>query len=257
MSSEATSCPSTGSLPRKITDSILWTGRCLLFEYKGGPIHSHLSAFVVLGSEKTMLIDTGLVAEFPNLLKDVETFLDGRPLDYLFPTHCELPHCGAIEHWIDRYPDCEVVGNVRDFDLYYPRIANRLNVKKAGDSIDLGNRRIVFVPAVWQDLPSLWAFDTKDRVLFVSDGFAFLHKHEDGQCDLFTGEHPAPDVESIKFFNQLALQWTRYFDAELTFNDIDQMLGQLQPRMIAPAHGGVINMPEELLPLIKEGMRIA
>ena len=58
----------------------------------------------------------------------------------------------------------------------------------------------------------------------------------------------------VQFFNERALHWTRYTDANLTFADIDEMLQRLEPRLIAPAHGGVVDTVEETSPLLKAGM---
>ena len=92
------------------------------------------------------------------------------------------------------------------------------------------------------------------RVLFVSDGFAYLHYHKAGHCDFMTSEHAPPDVGLIQFFNERALRWTRYTDTRTTFADIDELLRRLNPLMIAAAHGGVIDTAEAMVPLLKDGM---
>jgi len=58
----------------------------------------------------------------------------------------------------------------------------------------------------------------------------------------------------MRTINELALQWTRYTDASTTFDELDELLGLLQPRIIAPAHGAVIDQPEFMLPAIKAAM---
>jgi hypothetical protein len=96
-------------------------------------------------------------------------------------------------------------------------------------------------------------------VLFVSDGYAYLHVpfHLRGQCDLMTSEQTLPDLEMIRFFNQRALKWTQYRDASVTFASIDRILSELKPRLIAPAHSGIVDAGhEDLLGLIKRGMRV-
>ncbi len=244
----------TGELPRTVTPNLFWTGGCLSIEYQGELAHGHFSTYVVLGSEKSMLVDTGHAVHWQKSAKDVETFLNGRPLDYVFLTHGEFPHAGMVAHWLKKYPNAIAIGNVPEHPLYYPHLADRIRMIKAGDQINLGDRNMVFIPAVWKDLPTLWAFDDKDRVLFVSDGFAFLHYHKAGQCDYLTSETPPPELPLVQFFNERALRWTRYTDAKLTFADVDEVLQRLKPRLIAPAHGGVIDTVEETSPLLKAGM---
>lgn len=249
--------PSTGHFPRRLSPTLLWTGGCLDISYHGRTVHSHVCAYVVRGTKKSIMIDTGNAADWPRIERDVEEFLKGHPLDYVFPTHGELPHCGLIQAWLRKYPNAVAVGEMRDFKLYYPEYADRMRSIAAGDAIDLGDRRIVFVPPVWRDLKdTLWAFDTLDRTLFVSDAFAYLHYHEDGRCDHLTSEQPLPDVAMIQFFNERAMYWTRHTDAWLSYDDLDEMIRELDPRLIATAHGGVVDAREAMLPLVKEGMDV-
>ena len=249
--------PPTGRFPRRLSETLLWTGGCLDVLYGDKVVHSHLCAYLVLGSEKTMLVDTGNAQDWPRIARDVADFLDGRPLDYVFPTHGELPHCGLLSEWLDTYPGALAVGALRDFPLYYPAHASRMRMVAAGDAIDLGDRRIVFVPPVWRDLcDTLWAFDTTERTLFVSDAFAYLHHHESGRCDYLVSEQPLPDVDMIRYFNERAMYWTRHTDPEPSFADIDTMLRALDPVLIATAHGGVVDVRDAMLPLTKQGMSV-
>lgn len=183
--------------------------------------------------------------------------MEGRPLDYVFPTHGELPHCGLTQSWMRKYPEALAVGAMRDFKLSHPEFSHRMRDVAAGDAIDLGDRRIVFVPPVWRDLKdTLWAFDTLERTLFVSDAFAYLHYHEEGCCDYLPSEQALPDVAMIQFFNERAMYWTRHTDAWFTYDDIDAMLRELDPRLIATAHGGRVDARDAMLPLVKGGMDV-
>ncbi len=245
----------TGALPRLIRPNILWSGGCVDSTYANAQAHGHFSMYVVRGSEKSIIIDSGHPMHWGEIERDIEMFLEGRPLDYVFPTHSEFPHAGLLPQWLAKYPDLKVVGNVQDFALYYPEAIDRFWSFAPGDSLDLGDRKLVFVPAIWRDLPdTLWAFDTLDRVLFVADGFAYLHPHAPGQCDFFMSENPAPDIGMIQYFNERALQWTRYTDARVTFDDMDKLLSELKPALIAGAHGNLVDNLDEFMPLFKRGM---
>lgn len=246
----------SGRLPRWVSPALMWTGGCVDLNYQGEDVHSHFSAYLIRGRDKSMMIDTGHPAHWSSIERDVEEFLEGRPLDYVFVSHGEFPHAGLLQHWLRKYPNAVAVGEVRDYDLYYPEYADRLIFARVGDQVDLGDRTVVFVPAVWRDLPTLWAFDRRDRVLFVSDAFAYLHFHKIGQCDLKTSEHEPPNVSMIRYFNERALVWTRYSDVRRTFAEIDALLTALDPLLIAGAHGGVIDTKEQMIALVKEGMTV-
>lgn len=236
---------STGGLPRRLSESLLWTGRCIDFEYQGKPIHSHLNAFVMKGSRRSIIIDTGSPVHWPDVSRDTLDFLGGRPLDYVFPTHPEFPHGGALPHWMEMFPEALAVGDLRDQALYYPDLKHRFVSAEIGDCLDLGDRELLFVKALWRDLPTtLWAFDTRDRILFVSDAFAFLHHHEHGMCDRLASEQPPIDVGLMQFFNERALFWTRFTEVSRSFPEFDRMMAELQPRIIAPGHGNVVDRSE-------------
>lgn len=246
--------PRTGRFPRLIAPGVLWTGGAV--QSSGGPeLHTHFNTFIVRGSGKTAIVDTGHAVNSAQVGADLTDFLDGRPLDYIFVTHGEFPHMGLLTQWLDRYPDAVAVGTVCDLRLSFPDYADRLVEMNAGEALDLGDRHLLLVPAVWRDLrDTLWAFDTRERILFASDGFAHLHPHEPNQCDALTSELPLPQMKMIQHFNQRALHWTGFIDAHETYPAIDELLRVLRPRIIAEAHGNVIDTTDAMLPLFKEGM---
>ncbi len=245
------------ALPRMISDDVMWTGGCMALELRGELVHSHFGIYAIRGSQKTLLVDAGHPIHAAEIEAALDSFLDGRPLDYIFPTHAEFPHFGLLPKWLRKFPGATVVGDVRDFPLYYPEEAHRFRSMTIGEAVDLGGRQLVFVPAIWCDLKdTLWGFDTKDRILFVADGFSLTHHHTPGHCGLKASELPTPAIETMQVLNELALQWTRYTDSTMTFRQLDTLFEILQPRLIAPAHGSVVDRPEIMLPLIKRGMEV-
>lgn len=246
----------TGQLPRLIRADLLWTGGCVDFPFEGRSVHSHMSTYCLKGSERTILIDTGCPIHANRVVRDVEQFLGGRALDYMFLTHSEFPHDGLATFWLERYPKLRAVGDVRDYRLFFPELTDRMIKARPGDWVDLGDRAFVFVPAIWRDLKNtLWGYETRERTLFVSDGFSYLHRHEEGECDLLVSESGTPKVELIRTFNEATMDWINHIGSEATFDQIDSLLAILKPSLIASAHGAVIDEPGVILPLIKAGMQ--
>jgi flavorubredoxin len=247
----------TGHLPRQLYDNMLWTGRSTQFNYNGKIVYTHLSVYLLIGKDATMLVDSGHPIHWKEVRKDVEEFLDGRPLDYLFLTHPEFPHAGLIENWLRLYPNAVACGPLADLRFYYPNLAHRIRPMEAGDVIDLGDMTFRAVPAIWRDLKaSLWGFEETTRTLFVSDAFAYMHYHDIAEEDFMTSERPTPDLHMMQFINERALYWTKYADAQSTFGDIDKLLGILKPKLIAPAHGSVVDTIDATVPVVKNGMRV-
>lgn len=243
-------------MPREVAPGLVWTGGCLQFDYEGEPIHSHMCSYLIVGSDRSLLVDTGHPAHAAAVQDTLESALGDRPLDYVFPTHSEMPHAGNLPRWLAKYPGLRVVGDVRDYHLFYPEFEGRFDQYAIGDRIDLGDREFIFLEAIWRDLPStLWGYDTSSESLFVADGFAYTHHHVSGQCAMTSEERPPPDHRQTAFINERALFWTRYVDVEESFGRIDAMFAKHPTRMVAPAHGGVIVNLDDMVPRMKAGMK--
>ena len=90
------------------------------------------------------------------------------------------------------------------------------------------------VEPVIRDLRTTWwGFDTKERVLFPGDGFAYSHYHEDGHCGLVAEEAISldlPDVSST--FADLALFWTKFADMNVYCDRLDELIERLGVKVI-------------------------
>lgn len=240
--------------PREIADGTYWIGGCIVGLVAGMTHHTGVSAYVVVGDTKSVLVDTGHPKNWREIETGLREVLGDRPLDYVFPTHQELPHAGNLARLARTYPDALVVGDLRDYHLAYPDLVDRFRPCSVGESIDLGGRRFHFVDAVIHDLPTtLWAFDDGGRTLFVSDGYAYQHEHTSGQCAMLAEELPAPPTpEQGKFITRGALYWTRYVPMDPILRKVHEMTSTLGARIIAPAHGNVIADPNRTLGVLDE-----
>ncbi|BAS14170.1 anaerobic nitric oxide reductase [Arthrobacter sp. Hiyo8] len=108
---------------RWLADGTYWLGGCLSANAQGQEVHYHVSSYLVVGSKATLLVDTGDPAHRALLLAQLELVLGERPLDYVFPTHPEIPHAGNLPALLDKYPGALVVGDVRDYHLHFPNTA--------------------------------------------------------------------------------------------------------------------------------------
>ena len=245
------------SLPREFAPSAFWFTSCLDISVRGVPLHNHNSCFLVIGDDRTALIDTAVPFGWRELREQLTRVLRGRTLDYIVATHPKSPHMGNAEALLEAYPNAKIAGDLRNYELYLPEFEDRFLNLKVGDQIHLGGRELVMVYAAVHDLPNtLWVFDTRDQILFVSDGYPYTHEHLSHQCGMCS-EEISTDLppESMMVVIEGALGWTRYVPAELTIADLDAVLKQYSPKIIAPAHGGVITNPESLTSVFKAGLR--
>lgn len=257
-------------LPRVVADGVTWIGACLPFELNGRIIHGHNSAYLVQGAEKSLLVDTGGPSSWNAIEKVLDQILGDRPLDYLFATHPELPHTGNIPRLADKYPDIQIVGDVRDYHLFYPQVTGNLRALVAGDQLDLGDGyEFHVVTAMIRDLPNtLWGFAPRAKMLFTADGFCYMHRpeldddepaHLPGECALTTGELSKPiAVENAAFFTGSALYFSRFVDdADERYAQVADFAERIGAQIVAPTHGNVITDLSEVLPIVRAGHKQA
>lgn len=215
---------------------------------------------MVCGEECSALIEAGHPRDLQILERQLDgLLLSGLPeLRYVFLTHHETPHSAGVGRILQRFPAALAVGGVMDLHLAFPDYAERFHFLDPGQSIDLGGTSLQVVESVVRDhLYTRWAFDTRRRVLFPGDGFAYAHYHEVGQCGAMAEEATTleiPDMTAL--FADLALYWTRFVDLEPYIERLDELVRELEVRAIAPTHGLPIGDPAAILPRIRDGLRL-
>lgn len=220
-------------------------------------MHNHNSSFLLIGRDKTVLIDTGMPYGWFRLREELLQALGGRTLDFVFPTHPEAPHMGNVGPLLDLFPQMRLVGDLRNYHLYYPGYEHRFQTMRAGDALDLGGRRLLFVPAALHDLPNtLWGYEPDQRILFLSDAFPYTHEHEAHQCGLTSEELPEPiRPEDTSTVISRALSWVRHVDADLIMAELEDALIRYPADILAPAHGGIITNPTAVASVFEQGLR--
>lgn len=244
-------------LPREIAPGIFWIGECLEQRQQGKIYHGYNAAFLIIGETASMLVETGHPKDFPIIEKQLEKLLAGKaPLKYLFITHQETPHSGGLGRVLRRYPEAILCGDVSDYHLAFPHYEHRMRWMKDGDEIDLGGRTFRAVEPVVRDMRTTWwGFETRERVLFPGDGFAYSHYHEDGHCGLVAEEATTLDLEdTTAVFADLALFWTKFADMRNYCDRLDWLVEKLQVKTVAPTHGLVITDVALTMPKVKQGL---
>jgi flavorubredoxin len=244
-------------LPREVAPGVFWLGECLEQRQQGKIYHGCNASFLIVGETASMLVETGHPKDFPITEAQLNTLLPGwPPLKYLFVTHQETPHCGGLGRVLTRFPDALLVGDISDYHLAFPQHEHRMRMMKEGDEIDLGGRSFRAVEPVVRDMRTTWwGFETRERVLFPGDGFAYSHYHEDGHCGLFAEEATSLDLQdTTAVFADLALWWTKWADMTNYCARLDSLMQQLDVKTVCPTHGLVITDIAKTMPKVKEGL---
>jgi len=199
-----------------------------------------------------MMIDTGTPEHWPDIERQLEEVLGHAQLDYVFPTHPEIPHAGNLGRLLTKYAGAVVVGNVQDYHLYYPEFETRLSRRDSGARVDLaGGVEVEIVDAVIGDLPNTrWAYEKKQQVLFVSDGLAYSHlppvddaadgaMHRAGDCARLSHERSGPlGVEQAIFVTRSALFWSRYVAIDEHLREFNRLIASHPVRFVCAGPRG-------------------
>ena len=68
------------------------------------------NAFLLLGDEKTALIDCGMAYCAAQLINNIKQYLNNRTLDYILISHSHYDHLGAVPFLKQVWPDSQVCG---------------------------------------------------------------------------------------------------------------------------------------------------
>jgi len=127
--------------------------------------------------EKVALIDTVDISFSEVYFAKIDAILKGRAVDYLIVNHAEPDHAGSIGLLKQKYPNIQLVGNAKTFDMLkgYFGINDRLHEVKEGDTLSLGKRTFTFYMAPMVHWPEVMVtYENKDKILFSADAFGIL-----------------------------------------------------------------------------------
>ena len=98
----------------------------------------------------------------------------------------EPDHAGSIRLLRQLYPDVQIVGNNRTFDMLegYHGITTGLVEVKEGDALEIGHHKLMFYLAPMVHWPEVMVtYDVTDKILFSADAFGTFGTLDGGVFD--------------------------------------------------------------------------
>ena len=136
--------------------------------------------------KKVALIDTVDVSFSNPYFAKLDAILQERSIDYLIVNHVEPDHAGCIGLLRQKYPDIQIVGNAKTFDMLngYFGINQRLHEVKEGDTLSLGKRTLTFYMAPMVHWPEVMvAYENVEKILFSADAFGAFGTNDGDYLD--------------------------------------------------------------------------
>lgn len=154
------------------TDTVVLSSALPVPGYGVLPVNS----FVICGREP-VLIDTGLAALNSAFMAALGEAVDPADLRWLWMTHIDPDHTGALAKVLEAAPRARLVTNYVGMAklalVGFP--VDRVYLINPGQSLDVGDRKLsVLKPATFDAPETMAIFDPSTRVLFSSDSFGAL-----------------------------------------------------------------------------------
>jgi flavorubredoxin len=194
-----------------------------------------INSFVLHG-DVPVLVDTGPVVERESFMTSLKSVIDPVDLRWIWLTHTDGDHIGALGQLLAEYPDIKVITTflgVGIMSVSDPLPMDRVHLVNPGQSITLGSRTLTaFRPPTFDNPSTTGFFDTGSGVLFPADCFgALLQDVPQNAADLSEGDLREGQV----FWATIDSPWMHEVDRGKLTRELDAV-AKLEPSLILSSH---------------------
>lgn len=194
-----------------------------------------INAFVLHG-DVPVLVDTGPVVERASFMMALESVIDPADLRWIWLTHTDGDHIGALGQLLAEYPDIKVVTTflgVGIMSVSDPLPMDRVHLVNPGQRLTLGSRTLAALRPPTFDNPSTTGFfDTGSGVLFPADCFgALLQDVPQNAADISAGDLREGQVA----WATIDSPWMHGVDGATLARELD-LVARLEPSLILSSH---------------------
>lgn len=233
---------------RTIKDRVYWMGaidwdRRLFDSLIPLPDGTTYNAYLVVGSEKTVLLDT----VDPPMVDGFMRQLDGIPtIDFIVSHHAEQDHSGSIARVLDRFPRARVISTPRAKGMLTDLLgisSDAIVTVEDGETLSLGDKTLKFIHTPWVHWPETMAtYLEEDHILFSCD---FFGSHI-ASSDLFVTDEGRVLEAAKRYFAEIMMPFRSTIEKNL------EKLGHYKVQMIAPSHGQIYDKPSWIMSAYRE-----
>ncbi len=226
-------------MAKKVTEKVTWVGKVdwELQKFHGDEYSinrgSSYNSYLVR-DKKTVLIDTVWKPFDKEFVTNLRNEIDLKQIDFIVANHGEIDHSGSLSELMREIPETPIyctANGVKSLKGQYHQDWNFVTVK-TGDTLDLGDSKLVFVEAPilhWPD--TMFCYLTGENILFSNDGFGQHFASESLFND--TVDQSELYAEAIKYYANILTPFS-----SLVTKKINEILSlNLPVDMICPSHG--------------------
>jgi flavorubredoxin len=224
---------------RKIKENIYWMGSVdwdsrLFDSLIPLPDGTSYNAYLIEGSEKTVLLDT----VDPSMANELLAQLEGvSKIDYVVSQHAEQDHSGTIPQVLEKYPDAKIISTPKAKGMLgdlLPIPEESFLTVKDGETLSLGDKTLKFIHTPWVHWPeTMVTYLEEDRILFSCD---FFGSHI-ATTDLFVSDEGRVYEAAKRYYAEIMMPFRGVIKKNL------EKLESFDIEMIAPGHGQIFPNP--------------
>ncbi len=211
-----------------------------------------INAFVLDGQEP-MLVDAGPVAGRDDFMAALRTVIDPTELRWLWLTHTDYDHIGAIPQLLELNPELRVITTFLGVGIMglssAPLPMDRVHFLNAGETTTFGDRTITaYKPPAFDNPITTGFFDHTSGALFSSDCFGAVL----GDVPTDATEIPAADLRAGQvFWASVDSAWLHQVDRAVLAANIEAT-SRIEPSMVFSAH--LPAAPGRMLPTLLDAI---
>ena len=225
---------------RRIKEGIYWMGaidwdRRLFDGLIPLPDGTSYNAYLIQGSEKTVLLDTVDPTMVDVLLSQLESV---PKVDYIVAHHAEQDHSGAIPHVLARYEGAKVLTTPKGKEMLAALLCvpeDRVIAVEDGEVLLLGDRTLEFIFTPWVHWPeTMVTYLQEERILFSCD---FFGSHL-ATTDLYVTDEAGVYEAAKRYYAEIMMPFRKVIKRNL------DKIGGREIALIAPSHGPLYDRPD-------------
>jgi flavorubredoxin len=207
------------------------------------PHGTSYNAYLVVGKDKTALIDTVNPGFEDVLVEKIRMHADPAKIDYVIMNHAEPDHAFAGKHILELAKNAKLVTGAKGKEaamMYFDIPEDRIIVVDENSKLELGGKTLRFIDAPWLHWPeTIFTYLEEDRILFP--------------CDFFGSHIAYGEFYADEYGNELSVDLAKLYFAEIMMpfrkpgaNAVEKVK-KLGVKMIAPSHGVIWRDPNVIL----------